>query len=143
MRQRIDPRIDTSLTAPCGNRCDLCPLYVDNFNPEEASAINDGLYKYHYGGRGPRPQYTAGRDGCRSEGTLARAGCAIRDCVIEQGFLSCAECPELTCQLLEADMAVIESALCQHRDSLPPADFDRFFRPFLIRETLARLRLKP
>lgn len=140
MRQRTDTRIDTADIARCGNRCDLCPLYVGNFNPEEADALNDSLYKYHYGSEGPRPHYTAGCDGCRSEGTIARPGCAIRACVIEKRLNSCAQCPQLYCQLLEADMTVIQSALAQHRASMPQADFDRFFRPFLIRETLARLR---
>jgi hypothetical protein len=36
-----------SIIAKCGNRCDLCPLYRDNFIAEEAAAIDDALYTYH------------------------------------------------------------------------------------------------
>jgi ribosomal protein S27AE len=37
-------------------------------------------------------------------------------------------------------MAIIEGALTRHGHDMPAEDFDRFFRPFLIREALARLR---
>jgi hypothetical protein len=44
------------------------------------------------------------------------------------------------CQRLEDDMAIIEGALSRPGDSIPREDFDTFFRPFLIRKTLARVR---
>jgi hypothetical protein len=127
------------IIARCGNRCDLCPLFKENFTPEAAPAINDALYKYHCGGEGPRPQYSRACDGCLSDGHIARQACQIRVCVIEKGFSICARCPQMYCQLLEHDMAIIEGALSQHRTALPPTDFQMFFRPFLIREALARL----
>jgi hypothetical protein len=126
--------------ARCGNRCDLCPLFHGNFRAEEVSTINEGLYKYHHRGKGPRPQYEAGCDGCLSDGYGARQGCRIRACAIENGLSTCSRCPQLYCELLEKDMAIIEGALAQEGASLPLSDFDRFFRPFLNREALARLR---
>ncbi len=44
------------------------------------------------------------------------------------------------CRLLEHDMAIIEEALARHAATLSPAEFDAYFRPFLIREALAALR---
>ncbi len=128
------------IVARCGNRCDLCPLYKENFTRETAPAVNDALYKYHCGGEGPRPRYSRGCEGCLGEGYIAREGCPIRVCVTGKGLSTCARCPEMYCHLLEHDMAIIEGALNRHRATLPPADREMFFRPFLIRETLARLR---
>ncbi len=129
--------------AKCGNRCDLCPLFRENFTPERAAAINRGIYKYHHDGKGPPPHYSRGCDGCLSDGHLARQNCAIRACVLKKGMRTCAECPQLYCGLLEHDMAVIEGALAKHRAGLPAADFEQFFRPFLIRGALGKLRAKP
>jgi hypothetical protein len=124
----------------CGNRCDLCLLYRDNFKGEEIAAVNDALYRYHHGAEGPRPHYDLPCDGCLSNGHIAREGCAIRACVVEKRFATCASCPQMYCQLLESDMAVIEGALSKHGATIPTADFERFFRPYLIREALAKLR---
>jgi hypothetical protein len=67
-----------SVFAKCGNRCDLCPLFADNFNSDTIQAINNGLYKYHHGGEGPAPNYARACDGCLSDGYIAREGCSIR-----------------------------------------------------------------
>jgi len=37
-------------------------------------------------------------------------------------------------------MAVIEGAIARYAASVPPEDYDRYLRVFLIRETLSRLR---
>ncbi len=126
--------------ARCGNRCDLCPLFRGNFTAASAAAVNRGIYRYHHDGEGPKPHYAHACDGCLSDGRLARPGCAIRACVLGKGYATCAECPHLYCDLLERDMVVIEGALAKHRDDLDAADFDLFFRPFLIREALGHLR---
>jgi len=128
------------IIARCGNRCDLCPIFRDNFTSEQAGAINEGLYKYHHRGEGPRPHYTVPCDGCLGDRHVAREGCLIRACVIKKSFANCARCPQMYCQLLEEDMAVIEGSLSQHRGAIPETDFEKFFRPFLIREALAHLR---
>jgi len=129
-----------AIFARCGNRCDLCPLHRENFTPDAAPAINDALYRYHCGGEGPRPRYSRACDGCLGDGHIAREACRIRACATERGLSTCARCPEMYCGLLEHDMAVIEGALSRHHATLPPADFGLYFRPFLIREALARLR---
>ena len=128
------------ITARCGNRCDLCPLYEKNFSPDEAEVINDRLYKYHHAGEGPHPRYTRGCDGCLSGGYVAREGCKIRECVTTKGLTTCAECEELFCELLEADMTIVEGALSHHNGEMSQEDYERYFRPFLIRERLTTLR---
>ncbi len=128
------------ITARCGNRCDLCPLFRENFNPGEAPAVNAALFKYHCGSTGPRPRHSRGCDGCLGQGHLARERCPIRACAIGRGFSTCARCPEMYCRLLEHDMAIIEEALSRHGATLSLGEFDAYFRPFLIREALAELR---
>ena len=126
------------IIARCGNRCNLCPLYRENFNPAEIEEVNERLYKYHHASQGPRPQYTKGCDGCLSEGYIAREGCAIRECATRKGFRTCIDCPDLFCDLLKADMEVVEGALARRRDNMPQEDYDRYFKPFLIREVLTQ-----
>ncbi len=130
------------IVARCGNRCDLCPLFKENFAAGQAAEINAALYKYHQNGRGPMPHYERGCDGCLGDGYVSRERCAIRACALERRLTTCAQCPDMYCQLLEHDMNIIETALSQHRAAMSSQDFDRFFRPFLTRETLARLRAK-
>jgi hypothetical protein len=128
------------IVARCGNRCDLCPLFTDNFAFEEAAKINAGLYKYHHASCGPQPHHVRGCDGCLGEGYVARARCAIRACALERQLATCAQCSDMYCELLEHDMNIVEAALTRHKEEMSQWDFDRFFRPFLIREALARLR---
>ncbi len=129
-----------AVIARCGNRCDLCPLFKNNFSADQTEAINQGIRKYHHGGQGAEQRYSRACDGCLSDGHLAREQCAIRACTLEKRFRTCAQCPQLYCGLLEHDMAIIEAALAKHRDQMTADDFNQFFRPFLIREALARLR---
>ncbi len=128
------------IVAECGNRCDQCLLYVENFNVAETDAINAGLYKYHHNSTGTPPHYQRACDGCLSGGYLARQNCPIRECVGRRGLRTCAECEELFCDLLEADMQIIEGAVARYEGNLSQEDYDRYLRPFLIRKTLTQLR---
>ena len=126
--------------ARCGNRCDLCPLFVQNFSVDLCDEINQALYRYHNGSRGTPPRYEKGCAGCLSEGYRAREDCPVRECAGRRGPATCADRDSLFCNPLEADMAVIEGAIARYAASVPPEDYDRYLRPFLIRETLSRLR---
>jgi len=127
------------ILAKCGNRCDLCPLYAENFDVAESDEINARLYKYHHNSTGTPPCYQRGCDGCLSGGYIARQDCLIRECVNQRGFQTCAECEGLFCDLLEADMQVIEGAIARHGGDMPREDYSRYLRPFLIRKTLSQL----
>ena len=126
----------------CGNRCDLCPLYVENFTAGDAGRINALLHRYHQGGMGTPPQYTRGCDGCPSEGYIARVDCPIRQCADRGRLETCAPCEDMFCELLEEDMQIIEGAVARWGDKIPQEDFDRYLKPFLVRATLSRLRLE-
>ena len=128
------------IIARCGNRCDLCPLYKDNFRRAEAQEINRLLYKYHHASVGPQPHYTRGCEGCLSDGYIAREGCEIRKCVNTKRLSICADCQSLFCGLLEADMEVLEGALRHQGADISQEDYQRYFKPFLIRERLATIR---
>jgi hypothetical protein len=129
-----------AIIARCGNRCDLCPLYKDNFTEGAAEKITADLYKYHQANQGPRPIYTRACDGCLSKGYVARERCRIRECATGRGFATCAECESLFCTLLESDMEIVEGALARCATTMPREDYERYFQPFLIREVLLSLR---
>jgi hypothetical protein len=128
------------IVAKCGNRCDQCPLYVGNFSVAESDELNAGLYKYHHNNSGTPPHYQRACDGCLSGGYIARQDCPIRECVDQRGLQTCAECEELFCDLLEADMQIIEGAVARYGGHISPEDYNQYLKPFLIRETLTRLR---
>ncbi len=128
------------IIARCGNRCDLCPLYQDNFSQADAPEINNLVYRCHNAGKGPKPRYTPGCEGCLGDGYVAREGCEIRNCVNTHQFSTCADCERLFCDLLEADLAVVEGALRDRRMDMSQIDYQKYFRPFLIREKLTALR---
>ncbi len=131
----------SEIIARCGNRCDLCPLFSENFSAAEAGPINKALYKYHHGGVGSPPRYARACDGCLGSGYVAREGCGIRRCVQAKGLGTCAECEGLFCSLLETDIAVVEGALAKHRKTMPKQDYERYFQPFMIRQMLLDLRV--
>jgi len=128
------------IVAKCGNRCDQCPLYVGNFNGAASDEINAGLYKYHHNSTGTPPHYKRACEGCLSGGYIARQDCPIRACVDRRGWQTCAECEGLFCDLLEADMQIIEGVVARYGSNLSPEDYNRYLRPFLIRKTLTQLR---
>jgi len=128
------------IMARCGNRCHLCPLYKDNFSLATSETVNLALYKYHHNSQGPQPHYNLACDGCLSDGQVAREGCRIRECALRKAFATCAECDDLFCSLLEADMGIVEDALARHISTIPSEDYDSYFRPFLIRQVLSDLR---
>lgn len=126
--------------ARCGNRCDLCPLYRENFNRIGAERINSGLFKYQQRGTGTPPRFDRECDGCLSGGYIARQDCPIRTCTAQRQLPNCAGCADLFCDLLEADMKVIESAVRDFKGAISAEDFDLFLEPFLIRSRLAEMR---
>lgn len=130
----------SAIYARCGNRCDLCPLYAGNLQAIGCRRVNEGLLKYHQQGMGTPPSYSRPCDGCLSAGYVAREDCPIRNCANSRGLATCASCGELFCHLLVHDMAIIEGAVERYRGSISQEDYDRFLRPFLIRDALSRLR---
>lgn len=128
------------IIAKCGNRCDLCPLYVENYSAIGWEEINNGLYKYHQQSTGTPPRYRQACDGCLSGGYIAREDCPIRKCANSRSLETCADCEELFCGLLKEDMKIIEGAVERYRGNIPEEDFDRYLKPFLIREALLKIR---
>ncbi len=128
------------IIAKCGNRCDLCPLYVENYSAIGWEKINNSLYKYHQQNTGAPPHHTQPCDGCLSVGYVARKDCRIRKCANSRSLDTCAECEELFCSLLKEDMKIIECAVERFRGDVPEEDFNRYLKPFLIREVLLTIR---
>jgi hypothetical protein len=87
-------------------------------------------------------QYERACDGCVSGGYIARQDCAIRECATHRNVETCADCEDLFCSLLEADMKVIEGAVTRYAETMPQEDHDRYLKPFLIRKRLSQIRLE-
>ncbi len=127
------------IIALCGNRCDLCPLYRENFEKLGAEKVNAGFCAYYQGGVGVLYR---GCDGCSGSGYQPRPNCPISTCATARGLENCAACPDLFCGLLESDMKVVEGAVQNFAGAIPAEDFDIFFKPFLTRERLTELRAR-
>ncbi len=130
----------SALLAKCGNRCDVCPLYRDNFEKLGPETVNAGIYKYHQRRIGVPPHFDRACEGCPDDGYVARCDCPIRACATRRKLPSCAACPDLFCDLLEADMKVIEGAVRDFEGVIPAEDFEIFLKPFLIRARLRQMR---
>lgn len=99
-----------------------------------------GIYKYHQRGIGTPPKFDRACDGCLGDGYVVRQNCPIRTCATRRQFSNCACCADLFCDLLEADMKLIESAVRDFEGAIAAEDFDLFLKPFLIRARLAEMR---
>jgi hypothetical protein len=132
--------IPPEIIAGCGNRCDLCPLFIRNFKASKHDQIHLGLLRYHHDRMGARPDCRRGCDECLSGGSIARKGCPIRRCAGRGDLFSCADCARLFYQLLSADIQIMEGALPRYGCTISPADYDGFFRLFQVCEKLTQIR---
>lgn len=110
----------------CGNRCDLCPAYRENIQPEtKKREISDGWFRY-FGFRIPPDQIECA--GCLNKGKHPDANCPVRPC---------ADCDAFGCDKLKSRMEFVETVLPKF-DAIPEKDFRIFFLPYLSRERLMR-----
>jgi hypothetical protein len=117
----------------CGYRCDLCPAYHKNIEPDtDRQAISDGWFRY-FGFRIPPEQIAC--PGCMGKERPLDHECPVRPCVIEKSLDSCARCPAFGCDKLKSRMESVESVVSKY-GNIPKEDYDRFFLPYLSRERL-------
>lgn len=69
----------------CGNRCDLCPLHKDHFDPE---AFTVGEKHCYFSAEEPAVDHSA--HAC--PGCISEKQCGYRKCAEEKGLSSCGEC---------------------------------------------------
>ena len=121
----------------CGFRCDMCPAYVENIgNLADPEAVRLGWKKY-FGFDIPADQVVC--DGCLNEGKHADKDCPVRPCAIVKKVATCAQCADYGCEKLKSRMDLAESVIPKFKD-IPAQDYNLFFRPYLSRDRLEKLR---
>lgn len=121
----------------CGFRCDLCPAYEKNVRGvEDLRAVRSGWRKY-FGFDIPEDRIACA--GCMNEGRHADADCPVRPCVLERKMNTCADCPDFGCENLKSRVNFAESVIPKF-GNIPEPDFERYFRPYLSRERLEKIR---
>ena len=124
----------------CGYRCDLCLAYRPNVeaNPENQVVLSDGWFAY-FGFRVPPEQILC--DGCLSAAPrLIDSACPVRPCAIENGVATCAACPDYGCERLAERLVTFEEVQQRIGRPIPPADRERFIRPYESKARLEALR---
>jgi len=91
------------ILAPCGYRCDLCPVYYINIAKVDKQKLSDGYLKYFNSQISPEEIKSC--TGCFDEG---EKDCLVRSCVFKKRIDNCAQCPDFGCDKLKTKMNVIE-----------------------------------
>jgi hypothetical protein len=128
---------DGVILTRCGFRCDICPAYERNIGgPADLEAIRRGWRKY-FGFDIPEDRIAC--VGCLKEGRHADADCPVRPCAIERRVVTCADCPDFGCEKLNSRTDFAEAVIPKFGD-IPHKDFESYFRPYLSRERLEKIR---
>lgn len=136
-RRMDDSKTSGEILTRCGFRCDICPAYEKNIQgQEELKTIRSGWRSY-FGFDIPEDRIAC--VGCLNEGRHADADCPVRPCAVERRIQTCADCPDFECERLKSRMDFAESVIPKFRN-IPERDFERYFRPYLSRERLERIR---
>ena len=125
--------------AKCGYRCDQCPA----FKPVLTDADKQDMvrvFKRYYGFDFPIEAIKP-CTGCQSSDVPNDKECPVFPCVLQKGFQTCAECDDFGCDKLSQRMDAVEDILKNQAD-MPPEDFEKYFKPFLSRQTLMEMRQK-
>lgn len=124
----------------CGYRCDLCLAYRRNVEskPANQQLLSDGWFRY-FGFRIPEEKIVC--DGCWTEkGKLLDEDCPVRPCVIEHGFVNCAECPNFICEKLKERLVTFEELAARMETGIPEEDRERFIFPYENKVRLMKIR---
>lgn len=125
--------------AKCGYRCDLCPAFKSEMTEADKQDISRA-FKQYYGFFVP-PQDIKTCSGCQSSDVPNDKECPVFPCVMEKGFKMCAECDDFGCDKLKQRMDIVEQ-IAENKKPIPQDDFEKYFKPFLSRQTLMEIRKK-
>ena len=121
------------ILAPCGYRCDLCPVYYKNTANIDVQKLSDGYLKY-FNSQIPSKEINSCK-GCRDEG---EKDCLVKACVIDKKIDNCGQCPSFGCDKLNAKMNVIKDNI-EDVSSLSEEDYNLFARPYESKERLYKI----
>ena len=118
------------ILAPCGYRCDLCPVYYKTIANINKQKLSDGYLKYF------SSQISSDKikscKGCIDEG---EKDCLVRSCVFNKRIDNCAQCPDFGCDKLKTKMNVVEDNI-KDISSLSEEDYNLFVRPYESKKRL-------
>lgn len=129
----------SSHIAKCGYRCDLCPAFKPELTDADKADFCRALEQYY--DCKLTPDQIGSCTGCQSSDIPNDKECPVFPCVQEKGFETCAECDDFGCDKLKERMDAVEQIAEQQTD-VPPEDFEKYFKPFLCRQTLMDIRQK-
>jgi hypothetical protein len=123
----------------CGFKCDICPAYEKNQNPDtDRQFISDKWFQY-FDFRIPAEILSCA--GCKNEGRHLDTECPVRPCAIEKELNSCAFCKSFGCESLKSRIDFAENNIHKFK-KLPEDDFKNFVEPYLGKKRLAAIREK-
>lgn len=82
---RKPEKLDGAVISLCGNRCDLCPLHKDHFDP---AAFTEGEKHCYFTAEEPPVDHSA--HAC--PGCIPEKKCGYRVCAAAKGMTSCGDC---------------------------------------------------
>ena len=122
----------------CGYRCDLCMAFEANLKSDEDKQDISRAFEKYYGCAIPLEEIKPCK-GCPSSKESPDADCQVFPCVQEKGFDNCGHCGDFGCEKLKRRMDAVEEVLAK-QDKVPQGDHERYFKPYLSRETLMKIR---
>ena len=122
------------IIAPCGYRCDLCPVYYKNIANIDKQKLSDGYLKYF--NSQILPEEIKSCKGCFNEG---EKDCLVRSCVFDKRIDNCTQCPDFGCDKLKTKMNIIEDNI-KDVSSLSEEDYNLFVRSYASKERLSKIR---
>jgi Protein of unknown function (DUF3795) len=100
------------MIACCGLVCTDCPTYLATQADDDAAREKTAKeWSKLYGAEIKPEQINC--DGCQSEGGRLFGHCLeckIRSCAHDRGFVTCAECPDYSCEQLEQVLQYVPDA---------------------------------
>jgi hypothetical protein len=123
--------------AKCGYRCDLCPAFGAELTDADKADFSRA-FKQYFDTEVP-PEAIRPCSGCQSSDIPNDKECPVFPCVQEKGFQTCAECDDFGCNKLKQRMDIVEQ-IAENKKPIPPEDFEKYFKPFLSRQTMMEIR---
>lgn len=132
----------SEIVARCGFRCDECMAYAANSHSyDDRVKVAEAWLKYF--GLNVSPDKLL-CNGCRgekcAEHRLPELACPIRNCVIERGMNTCADCIDFPCEKMESRMKGVEEVITRFRGKIARGEYDDYIAPYDSRRTLNEMR---
>ncbi len=128
--------------ARCGFECDDCMAYVANSHSyEDRVKVAEAWSKYFGLKIAPEKLLCNGCHGQKCAGhEFPDLACPIRNCVIEHGMNTCADCIDFPCEKMETRMKGVEEVIERFRGKITHEEFDSYMAPYDSRKILNELR---